>query len=234
LKIGLVILNKNEAEALPFVLSQIPIGYFDQIIAIDGGSTDGSIDIIEKYGFEILIQESFGRGSGFALGFQFAIENGIDFLCFLSTDGNENPVDLIRMVDIARNTEPDLIIASRMQKGSWNEEDSKLFRPRKWGNQFFAILAFTLFGRGNTFISDPINGFRGLSVSAWKKLRPDAAHFNIEYQISVRAYRERLNIIEFPTHEGKRIGGKSGARALPTTLAMFKVLKNELLGRSAK
>ena len=233
MKIGLVILNKNEAEALPFVLRQIPIEYFDQIIAIDGGSTDGSIEIIGKYGFEILIQESLGRGSGFALGFQFAIENGIDFLCFLSTDGNENPKDLIRMVDIARNTEPDLIIASRMQKESWNEEDSKLFRPRKWGNQFFAILAFVLFGRGNSFISDPINGFRGLSASTWLKLRPDAAHFNIEYQISVRAYRKGLNVIEFPTHEGKRIGGKSGARALPTTLAMFKVLKNELRGLGA-
>jgi len=229
LKIGLVILNKNESEALPFVLSQIPLECFDQIIAIDGGSTDGSIEIIEKYGFEVLIQESLGRGSGFALGFQFARDNGIDFLCFLSTDGNETPIDLIRMVDIVRNAEPDLIIASRMQKASWNEEDSKLFRPRKWGNKFFAILAFILFGRGNRFISDPINGFRGLSMSTWERLRPDAAHFNIEYQISVRAYREKLSVIEFPTYEGKRIGGKSGARALPTTLAMFKVLKNELL-----
>ena len=31
MKIGLVILNKNEAQALPIVLSQIPTEYFDKI-----------------------------------------------------------------------------------------------------------------------------------------------------------------------------------------------------------
>ena len=228
MKIGLVILNKNEAEALPFVLSQIPSEYFDNIIAIDGGSSDDSIQIIESFSIPILVQESSGRGAGFALGFKYASDNKLDFLCFLSTDGNENPRDLIPMVDIVRQTAPDLIIASRMMKESWNEEDSMIFRPRKWGNIFFARLAFILFSRGTSYISDPINGFRGLSTSTWVKLKPDAEHFNIEYQISVRAYRQRLKVVEFPTHEGKRIGGRSGARAIPTTLAMFRVLKYEI------
>jgi hypothetical protein len=115
-----------------------------------------------------------------------------------------------------------------MLKESWNEEDGHWFRPRKWGNKFFALFAYMLFGSGKKYISDPINGYRGLSLSAWNLLRPDAEKFNIEYQISVRAYRRNLKVIEFPTKEGPRIGGKSGAKAVPTTIAMFQVLLAEL------
>lgn len=231
MRIGLVILNKNEIQALPFVLNEIPRDIFDEIIAIDGGSTDGSLEYIQKLNFKVLIQESKGRGAGFALGFKFAQKNEIDFLCFLSTDGNEVPIDLNRMVQIAKFESPDLVIASRMLKQSWNEEDEHWFRPRKWGNQFFAIVAYILFGRRGKFISDPINGYRGLSLRTWNLLNPDAEGFNIEYQISVRAYKHNLKVIEFPTNEGPRIGGKSGARAIPTTIAMFKVLLGELRQR---
>ena len=40
-------------------------------------------------------------------------------------------------------------------------------------------------------------------------------------------YRQKLNVIEFPTKEGPRIGGASGAKAFPTTLAMIRVLLTE-------
>jgi len=228
LRIGLVILNKNEIQALPFVLNEIPRHIFDEIIVIDGGSTDGSLEYIQEQNLNVLIQESKGRGVGFALGFRFAQENKIDFLCFLSTDGNEVPIDLNKMVQIAKFETPDLVIASRMLKESWNEEDEHWFRPRKWGNKFFAILAYILFGRSGKFISDPINGYRGLSLRAWNSLNPNAEGFNIEFQISVRAYKKNMKVIEFPTKEGPRIGGASGARAIPTTIAMCKVLLGEL------
>jgi glycosyltransferase involved in cell wall biosynthesis len=228
LKIGLVVLNKNEIEALPIVLDKIPRDLFNEIIVIDGGSTDGSLELIRQHNFDVLVQESKGRGSGFALGFKFASKNALDFICFLSTDGNEDPLDLVEMVRIAKSESPEIIIASRMLKESWNEEDGHWFRPRKWGNKFFALFAYMLFGSGKKYISDPINGYRGLSLSAWNLLRPDAENFNIEYQISVRAYRRNLKVIEFPTKEGPRIGGKSGAKAVPTTIAMFQVLLAEL------
>jgi glycosyltransferase involved in cell wall biosynthesis len=228
MKVGLVILNKNESMALPSVLPRIPRDIFASIITIDGNSTDNSVEIIKSFGLDVLVQHSKGRGSGFAMGMKHAMDLSLDFVCFLSTDGNEAPEDLKTMANIFEETKADMIIASRMKKESYNEEDSKIIKPRKWGNNFFALIAFLLYGNSKKFITDPINGFRGITPSAWQKMKPDAEGYSIEYQLSIRAYKFNLNVVEFPTREGARLGGKSGARAFPTTLAMIKIILNEL------
>ena len=63
---------------------------------------------------------------------------------------------------------------------------------------------------------------------AWSLLSPDAESFNIEFQISVKAYKHSLKVMEFPRKEGPRIEGKSGAIAIPTTIAMLRVLLGKL------
>jgi len=53
----------------------------------------------------------------------------------------------------------------------------------------------------------------------------DYSGYDIEFATSIQAYRLGIRVLEFPTFEGDRLGGKSGARAIPTTLAMFGVLR---------
>jgi glycosyltransferase involved in cell wall biosynthesis len=228
-KFGLAILNKNEALALPTVLEGIDFKLFDEMFAVDGGSTDGSVRIFEESGIIVLNQVSSGRGAAFELAFEYAKNLKLDFLILLSSDGNENPKDLEKMISIASSNTVDMVIGSRMLRESWNEEDDKLLKFRKWGNQFFALLAYALFGKGKVFISDPINGYRGLSTKAWNILKPNSTGFSIEYELSIMAYKNNLKVAEFPTIEGARICGKSGAKAFPTTIAMIKVLIKQVM-----
>ena len=102
------------------------------------------------------------------------------------------------------------------------------WRPRKWVNLAFGMAANACFNRG-PFVTDTINGFRGIRREAFERIGPDAVGFVIEYQMTMRAMRLGFNIVEFPTQEGPRLGGHSTASAIPTGIVFLKTLWRELL-----
>ena len=224
MRIGLVLLNRNEVEALPLFLPKLNASNFDAVFVVDGGSTDGSREVLLQNNYNVIDQESKGRGQAFAIAFQEAKLLELGALVFISTDGNENPSDLPKFIQGILDGF-DLVIASRMLPDSRNEEDDKIFRPRKAANKVFAYIAYLMFSNGSPRLTDPINGYRAVSVEAWNKMKLDYSGYDIEFATSIQAYRLGMRVLEFPTFEGNRLGGKSGARAVPTTLAMFGVLK---------
>lgn len=224
MNIGLVLLNFNEIEAISKFLRQIDSHGFQKVFAVDGGSKDGSREILESHGYEVLIQNSRGRGDAFRLAFLHAEELSLDGLVFISTDGNEDPSDLPKFLK-GLEAGNDLVIGSRMIRGSRNEEDDQLFRPRKTANKIFALIAYVMYGRKTKRITDPINGFRAITIQAWRKMKLDYSGYDIEFASSIKAYKLNLRVAEFPTTEMNRLGGQSGAHAIPTTIALFRVLR---------
>lgn len=227
-KIVLCILTRNELECLKIIFPKIPppgsdVGY-DQIYAIDGGSTDGTVDFFERNNIPILSQSKRGRGEAFLLAFQ---EIKADGYIFFSPDGNEDVSDLSKFKPLLE-TGHDLVIASRMMDGAVNEEDSQIFKLRKWANNVFNLIANICFRRKGPFITDSINGFRALTYDAAKILSLDAYDYTIEYQMTIRALKKQLNIAEFPTHEYPRVAGKTGASSIPTGFRFIKRFFKEL------
>jgi len=223
MRIGLVLLNRNEEISLKSLLPKINTQLFEDVFCVDGNSTDGSKELISQYGIRLLEQKSSGRGNAFKLAFKEAEDRNLDSLVFLSTDGNEDPGDL----PIFRKKFEsgfDLVIASRMMDGAVNEEDIAFLRPRKWANNLFAMTAWLIHGRGKIRLTDPINGYRGITLKSWSDMNISAESFDVEYQTSLRAYQLDIKYVEFPTHEGQRVGGKSGATPFKTTWLLVKVL----------
>jgi len=126
----------------------------------------------------------------------------------------------------------DMIIASRMMKGAYNEEDDKTFKWRKWANNFFNFIANIFFRKNKQYITDSINGFRGITKNAFNKINPDGNGYTIEYQITIRALKNNMKIVEFPTHEYARIGGESYAKSIPTGIKFIKTFFKELFKKS--
>lgn len=216
-------LTFNEIEALPRIFDRIPLQSADEALAVDGGSTDGTIDFLQSKGLRVTTQDRRGRGVAFRLG---AREAKGEHLVFFSPDGNEDPADIPRLF-VALDEGCDMVIASRMMAGAVNEEDIHWFRPRKWVNQTFGLAANLLWNRG-PFITDTINGYRGITKRAMEQLATDEDGFPIEYQMSMRAMKLGLNVREIPTREGQRLGGKSTAQSLPTGLKFLKRLYGEI------
>ncbi len=67
MKRSLILLTFNEIEAAPKVLETIPLSSAEEVLAVDGGSTDGTIDFLKSKGLRVVVQEKRGRGNAFQL-----------------------------------------------------------------------------------------------------------------------------------------------------------------------
>ncbi len=222
MKILLCILVKNERDCLEIILPRLlqsaAKANLDHIVAVDGGSTDGSVSFLERNGVEVLNQSMPGRGAA-----MIEVMNVIpaDAYLFFSPDGNEDPLDLSKFCNMLKKGY-DLVIASRMMKGAVNEEDNQFFRWRKLANLSFNWLANVAFNKSNIYITDSINGYRAITKNLADQLALDALDYTIEYQMTIRSLIKRAKIYEFPTCEYSRIAGDTGAKSIPTGLRFLK------------
>lgn len=223
MKSTLIILTYNEIEGVRVLFDKIPFREIDEIVVIDGGSEDGTVEFFKDREIKVIIQESRGRGEAFRLARNVA--KG-DCLVFFSPDGNEDPKDIPRLINKVKEGY-DVVIGSRFAKGGHNEEDEVLLPWRAWSNRIFTFLANVLWNRGR-YITDTINGFRAITKEAFDKIKIDAPGFVIEYQMSIRLMKLNLKATEIPTYEGNRIGGESTAKSIPTGILFLKFLLKEL------
>ncbi len=225
----LVLLTYNEIEALPKIFDRLPLSAADEVMAIDGGSKDGTVEFLESKGLKVVAQPRRGRGVAFRLALELT---DAETICYYSPDGNEDPEDIPRIFEKLEADGSDLVVASRMMKGAYNEEDVHWFRPRKWVNQLFTLAANLLWNRG-PYVEDTINGFRAVRADSLRRCACDADGFPIEYQMSIRMMKLGMAIGELPTHEYPRLGGQSTAESWPTGVVFVKTLLREIsLGRS--
>jgi glycosyltransferase involved in cell wall biosynthesis len=223
-KYSLIFLTLNEIDGLRGIFDKIPVSEFDEVFAVDGGSTDGTLAFYKDRGVKVVPQNSRGRGEAFRIASKVATG---DVMIFFSPDGNEDTKDLLKFKKYFEDGY-DMVIASRMMKGAYNEEDDLTFKWRKWANNSFNLLANLFFRSSGQFITDSINGYRGITKEAFNKVLPDGKGYTIEYQMTIRAFKEKLKIVEFPTHEYPRIGGESYAKSIPTGIAFLKLFFKEL------
>jgi glycosyltransferase involved in cell wall biosynthesis len=228
MKLVLCLLTYNERLCLEQVFPLIPkpslTAGFDDLVAIDGGSTDGTLEYYREHDVKVIGQSRRGRGDAFLLAFSQLKADGY---IFFSPDGNEDVRDLPKFKPLLENG-ADLVIASRMMPSAVNEEDIHLLKPRKWANNALNFLANIFFRRKGSFVTDSINGYRAITRKASQELNLDALDYTIEYQMTIRSLKKRMNIVEFPTREGARVAGVSGAPSFPTGVRFLKRLWTEL------
>ena len=222
LEATLVILTFNEIEGLKALYSKIPAAEFDEVFAVDPGSTDGTLGFLKEKGVNVVIQGISGRGEAFRIAAKKARNENI---VFYSPDGNEDPDDILKLIECLKEGY-DMAIASRFMRQSRSDDAGELIKHRSLGNKLFTNIANVLW-RGS--LTDSINGFRAIKKQKFLELNPDAHGFGIEYQMSIRALKLKHKIKEIPTIEGDRIGGKSTAGSIPVGWLFVKIILRELL-----
>jgi glycosyltransferase involved in cell wall biosynthesis len=183
-----VLLVLNEIDGLRDCWDALPLDEFARVVAVDGGSTDGSREFLSSHNIIILDQPIPGRGVAFRVA---AEATDTERLVYYSPDGNEDPADIVRLDDLIAGG-ADLAIASRFSAGAVNEEGG-LLRPRARVNEALTWLANRLFNEG-AYVTDTINGFRAMRRRPFLDMGTTVKRFPIEYQISIRAMRRRWRI----------------------------------------
>jgi glycosyltransferase involved in cell wall biosynthesis len=108
----------NEAPALPWVLSRIPVGY--RVIVADNGSTDGSAEVARSLGAVVVEVPSPGYGAAVHAGIVAAAPaDGV--VCVLDADGSFDPAELPLLVGPVRAGDADLVVGRRRPaaRGVW-------------------------------------------------------------------------------------------------------------------
>ena len=114
-KIALVLLTWNEAEALKIILpklkdiSELSV---DEIFAVNRESTDGTREVLEEFGISVFNQPFPGRGEAMCFSAELTDAN---HLIFFSPDGNEDWNDIHKFRSYFEQGF-DLVIANRMMK----------------------------------------------------------------------------------------------------------------------
>jgi hypothetical protein len=229
-KVCMLVVARNELENIKLVykrLEEVAIQCGVDFLYIDGNSTDGTIDFFRIKNIPYVQQKYPGRGGAIRTGLELP---GYDAYIVYSPDGNENIEDLPLFIE-KLNSGAELVIASRMMDGAWNEEDSQRIKLRKWANNAFNLIANLAFNKGD-YITDSINGYRAVTKKALNIISLTAFDYTIEYQMTMRSMKKGLKIVEFPTVEGNRVYGVTGAPSIPTGIAFIKRFALEYFNRS--
>lgn len=105
----------DEAEALPWVLGRLPLGY--RALVVDNGSVDGSAELARRLGATVVSEPVRGFGSACWAGLRAA---SADVVCFMDADKSLDPADLPLVAEPVRAGRADLVIAARRaERGAW-------------------------------------------------------------------------------------------------------------------
>lgn len=216
-KSTLVLPTLNEIEAVRVIVPMIDRSVVDEILVVDGGSTDGTVEYMREQGLNVLIQE--GRGYGAAM--QLALERAShEIVVEFPADGS-SLIDRIPDV-IARMREGyDLVIASRYKQGAYSEDDDLI---TAFGNRMFTFLVNRLFGSSYT---DVLVGFRALrrSVALQLGLREEGLSWPCESSIRFVVHHRKVS--EVPATEPPRIGGTRKMIPHKTGMEILKLIVRE-------
>lgn len=210
--VSLCLLTWNELAGCKHDIPLIDRSQFEEIYCIDGGSTDGTVAYLESQGITVYPQTAKGLNQ--------ACKDGCnnchsDAFVFFHPKGSIPVEDTYKFRPLFEQGYA-FVVGSRMMKGSKNEEDGKLFKPRKWFVLALALAAKLLFKREGNTVWDSLHGFRGMTVSAFKSLHISDMSPSIDIEMVCRSYRLKIPRIEFPTQESVRLAGQTHFKAFTT------------------
>jgi glycosyltransferase involved in cell wall biosynthesis len=220
--VSVVVPAVNEEGNLPYVLPKIGV-WVDEVILVDGRSTDRTLEVAKKLLPELKIVHQTGEGKGDGLRAGFEAATG-DIIVMLDADGSTDPKEIPVFVG-ALVAGAEFAKGTRFAQGAGTEDMTPL---RRLGNKGLLLLVRLLYGGR---FSDLCYGY----IAFWKRvlpaIDPDSDGFAIETQMSVRALKARLRIAEVPSFERRRIHGKSNLRAVPDGWMILKTILRERFSR---
>lgn len=200
--VSIVIPALNEAKSIGYVIDSVPVnrlrgmGYEVEVIVVDGGSTDGTVEIAKEKGAKVFVERRRGYGRAYKTG--FALAKG-DIVVTGDADG-QYPFQLLPyLIKVMEEYELEFITTNRFYKHhpkAWS-------KPKLFGNKVLSIVFMALFG---PMVRDCQSGMWVIKRSFLKKMNliSDGMEFSVEIK-ALALKRAKEKFLEVPIYYGKRL-----------------------------
>jgi dolichol-phosphate mannosyltransferase len=202
LGVTVVIPARNEESTIGLVIEKCAL-YADEILVIDGHSTDGTHEIAVDLGARVVIDNGIGKGDAVRVGIAEAMG---DVIVFIDADGSHSPDDIPRMVQPILDDLADLVVGSRMRGGSDELHGDFMKFIRMVGSDIITLGINYRFG---VRLTDTQNGFRAIRTTAARRLNLVEDISTIEQEMGIKALHAGYRVSEIPSHEYERSHGDS-------------------------
>lgn len=228
MKVTLLIPTLNEIEGMRQIMPRIKKEWVHQILIVDGGSIDGTMEFAEENGYQLIIQKNKGLRYAYTDALNF-IEG--DTVITFSPEGNSIP-EIIPVLIEKMKQGYDMVIVSRYMKGARSYDDDLI---TLFGNWLFTNTINLLHGSRYT---DAMVMFRAWRKDIFSKLDLDKdesyiveeklfhTKLGVEPLLSIRAAKRKLKCLDIPGDEPARIGGERKLKIIKWGLAyMYEVVR---------
>ena len=210
----------EEAETVGEVVDGFQEAGFDDVLVVDGHSTDGTREVARDHGARVVTQTGSGKGQ--------AVREGIDhvdreYVLMADGDGTYRPADAEAMLDPLFEGRAEHVIGDRFA----DMEEGAMTRLNRVGNRLINRLFAAVHGRD---LRDILSGYRAFTQESFERFRLDAEGFGIETELAVECVRNGVATKVVPVRYERRPGGsetnlhplKDGGRIILTLYTLTK------------
>ena len=192
-----VIPTLNEVTALPGLLAEFRAGTVDEIIVVDGGSSDGTVEAGRAAGARVVIEPRPGYGRACLTGAEAA---AADIVVFLDGDGSDDPRAIPSLLEPIFAGRAALALAART-----DPEVGAQHLHQRLGNRWVSWLVGRVYG---VHVHD-IPPMRAVRQDALSSLQLTELTYGWPTEMVVKAARAGLPIVELSVTARARHGGES-------------------------
>jgi len=189
-KVFIVIPVYNEASVILDTAKEIENAGYDNVIIIDDGSTDNTYNQAKKTG-KIVLQLALNRGKGAAVktGIEAAKILGADIVVTMDGDGQHDPNDIEKMINLIKKGKCDVVLGTRLQ----NPEGMPKYKIlANYIGNFFTWLIYGL------WVTDSQSGFRAYSKKAFDLIDTQTDRYEYDSEVIREIGRHNLEYKEVP------------------------------------
>jgi glycosyltransferase involved in cell wall biosynthesis len=206
-RISVIVPTRNEAANLRPVL-ELAAPYADELLVVDGHSTDNTREIAASFGAKVYLDNNRGKGDAIRVAIEHATG---DILVFVDADGSHDPRDIPALIEPIVHNVADHVSGSRMLGGS-DELHATIHQfVRLFGSQ---IITLSVNYTQNLRLTDCQNGFRAIRKDVAQALDLQECITTIEQEMVIKSVRSGYRLAEVATHEYVRANGQSNFRVL--------------------
>jgi len=234
MKVTLLVPTLNEIEGMKTIMPKISPDWYDQLLIVDGQSSDGTVEHCREMGYPVIIQQKKGMRQAYREALPHITG---DVVLTFSPDGNSIP-ELIPACIAKLKEGYDMVIVSRYAQGAKSYDDDAV---TAFGNKMFTTF-INIFHGGH--YTDAMVIYRAYKTQLIEDLdlNEDSGYAlpeklfgtNISWEplLSIRCAKQKLRVAEIPGDEPAREGGERKLQVLRWGAAyMFQVFREIFLWR---